>query len=148
MSYCKHVSYTITITIGAVSISEMIKINHTLQVINISENKIGDIGITAIAGTLDNATISELNVSKCNITVTGVKSLAAGLIINHAIKSLNVESNDITVDGSAALLEAAVTNRTCQEVWINFQYESDSKVKEMMTILKARKNKKLEITHI
>ena len=70
----------------------MIKINHTLQVLDISYNPIGDEGIAAIARTLDNASISELYVYNCNITVTGAKSLAAALKINHTLKSLIVES--------------------------------------------------------
>ena len=130
---------TIIMYTGAVSVSEIIKINHTLQVLNISENQIGDLGIAAIAETLICATIIDLNVSTCGITFTGAKSLAMGLINNCTIKSLNVELNDITLDGSVAILEAAATNEVCREVWINYEYESDDKVKEIMTILKERK---------
>lgn len=117
----------------------MIRVNHTLLVLNISENQIGDVGIAAIAGALTYATINELNISMCSITITGAKSLAAGLLSNHTLKSLNVESNDITVDGSVAILEAAVMNKICKEVWINYKYKSADKVKEIMTVLKARK---------
>ena len=113
----------------------MIKINHTLQVLDISENPIGDEGIAAIARTLDNASISELGVYDCNITVTGAKSLTAALIINHALKSLLVFSNNITVDGTIAILEAAVANGVCQEVIIDNEYKSNDKVKELMSIL-------------
>ena len=88
----------------------MIKINHTLQVLNISYNPIGDKGIAAIARTLDKASISKLYVYNCNITVTGAKSLAVALKINHTLKSLvilnyfSTYSNDITVDGAIAIL--------------------------------------------
>ena len=131
----------------------MIKINHTLQVLDISNNPIGDEGIAAIARTLDNARISELNVSDCNITVTGGKSLAAVLKNNHTIKSLcltdelswrNTKKNKITVDGAIAILEAAVANGVCQEVTINDdEYKSDDKVKELMSILEERKRKEV-----
>ena len=56
---------------GAINISEMIKINHTLQYLNINSNPIGDEGIAAIATTLNNSTISELIMYNCDITVTG-----------------------------------------------------------------------------
>ena len=121
----------------------MIKINHTLKVLNIGANPIGDEGIAAIARTLDNASISELNVRSCHITVTGAKSLAAALKINHTWKSLLVFSNDITVDGAIALLEAAVANEVCQEVIIDDEYKSNGKVKELMSILEKRKNQEV-----
>ena len=127
----------------------MIKINHTLQVLNISYNPIGDEGIAARA--LDNASISKLNVHNCNITVTGAKLLAAALINNHTIKSLSIDNrtfvvenfNDITVDGAIAILEAAVPNGVCQEVIIDDKYKSDDKVKEWMSVLEKRKRQEV-----
>ena len=120
----------------------MIKINHTLQVLN-NENPIGDEGITAIARSLDNARISELDVSMCEITFNGAKSLAEGLINNHTIKSLDMLSNNITVDGAIAILEAAVANGVCQEVIIDSKHKSDDKVKELMSILEERKRQEV-----
>ena len=119
----------------------MIKINHTLQVLNMSRNPIGDEGIAAIARTLDNASISELDVCNCNITVTGAKSLAAALKINYTLKSLIVDNlflrstNNITVDGAISILEATVANGVCQNVWIDDKYKCNDKVKELMSIL-------------
>ena len=143
----RHVPYLclllLSLHAGAISISKMIKINHTLQVLDIRYNPIGDEGIAAIARTLDNASISELNVSWCKITITGVKSLAEGLINNHTIKSLNVWSNNITVDGAIAILEAAVANGVCQEVIIGDKYKSDDKVKELMSVLEERKRQEV-----
>ena len=136
---------TVIITTGAMSISEMIKKNHTLQVLNISDNSIGDEGIAAIASTLDNARICELRLWECNITITGVKSLAAGLIRNNTIKSLDVEGNDITVDGAIAILEAAVANGICQEVIIDDEYKRNGKVKDILEILEWRRDKRYEI---
>ena len=128
----------------------MIKINHTLQVLNINSNPIGDEGIAAIARSLDNASISVLDVRNCNITVIGAKSLAAALKINHTLKSLAVDrfyysyTNNITVDGAIAILEAAVTNRVCQNVWIDDEYKSNDKVKELMSILEKRRKQEVQ----
>ena len=121
----------------------MIKVNHTLQVLNIWLNPIGDEGIAAIARNLDNAKISKLDVSQCRITITGAKSLAEGLINNHSIKLLHVRHNDITVDGAIAILEAAVANGVCQEMIIDDKYKSNDKMKELMSILKGRKRQEV-----
>ena len=133
----------VIITTGAISISEWIQNNHTLQVLNISDNPIGDEGIAAIGKSLHDASISKLYVWECEITVTGAKLLAEALINNHDIKSLRVQGNDITVDGAIAILEAAVANQVCQEVIINDKYKSNDKVKEMMSILEERKRQEV-----
>ena len=137
---------TVIITTGAVSISEMIKINHTLQVLNINHNPIGDEGIASIARTLDTTSISELYVYYCSITVTGAKSLAVALQNNHFIKLLEVRGNNITVDGAIAILEAAVANEVCHEVRIDGDYKCDNKVKELISILKERKRQEVGTT--
>ena len=124
----------------------MIKINHTLQVLDISRNPIGDEGIAAIARALDNARISKLDVSMCEITTTGAISLAEGLINIHSIKSLHVTYNDITVDGAIAILEAAVANGVCQEEIIGdkYTYKSNDKVKELMNVSEERKRQEVK----
>ena len=128
----------------------MIKVNHTLQVLDISHNPIGDEGIAAIARIADNAKISKFDVYSCNITDTGAKSLAAGLKNNHSIKSLRIcdiifikKYDNITVDGTIAILKAAVANGVCQEVIIDDEYKSDDKVKELMSILEERKRQEV-----
>ena len=117
----------------------MIKINHTLQVLHICRNPIGDEGIAAIVTNLNNSMISAMDVHECNITVTGAKALTECLVHNHSIELLDVSSNNITLNGTTAILEAAVANKACQEVRINHEYCSDDKVKEMMSILKEKK---------
>ena len=121
----------------------MIKINHTLQLLNINSNPIGDEGIAAIVTNLKNSMIRTLSVWDCKITVTGAKSLAGCLLNNCTIKLLDVEYNDITVNGAIAILEAAVSNNVCEEVVINGKYKSDDKVKEMISILEERKRQEV-----
>ena len=93
----------------------MIKTNHTLQVLDIHHNPIGNKEIAVIATILDNARISKLDVSGCNITVTG----------------------------AIAVLEAAVANGVCQEVIIDYNYKSNDKVKGLMRILEERKRQEV-----
>ena len=121
----------------------MIKINHTLQVLGIGGNPIGDEGIAAIATNLNYSMISKLYVWRCNITVTGAKALAECLVNNYNIKLLNVQFNIITENGAISILQAAVANKVCEEVVIDDQYESDDKVKEMMSILEERKRQEV-----
>ena len=116
----------------------MIKVNHTLQILNIRLNPIGDKGIVTVAKTLGNARISELNVSRCKITTAGAKSLAEGLKNNHTIILLDMRYNKVTLSGAIIILEAAVANGVCQEVNIDKEYKSDDRVKELMTILEKR----------
>ena len=125
----------------------MIKINHTLQLLYIGNNPIGDEGIAAIATNLKNSMISKIYVEWCEITVTGATSLAEGLKNNNTMKSLAVWNNDITVNGAIAILEAAVSNNVCEEVEIDVKYESDDKVKEMMSILEERKRREVARKH-
>ena len=126
----------------------MIKINHTLQLLIIGGNPIGDEGIAAIATNIKNSMISELYLWDCKITVTGAKALAGGLAKNNTIKLMDVEDNDITVNGAIAILEAAVSNNVCEVVRIDRTYESDDKVKEMMSILEERKRQQVAVISI
>ena len=121
----------------------MIKINHTLQLINISWNTIGDEGIAAIATNLNYSMISKVYVYQCSITVTGAKALAECLVNNHNIKLLDVRLNSIALKRVIAILEAAVANKVCEEVVIDYEYKSEDKVKEMMSILKERKRQEV-----
>ena len=121
----------------------MIKINHTLNLLNIGGNPIGDEGIAAIATNLNYSMISELSVWMCNITVTGVTALTECLVTNHKIKLLVVWGNPFTVKGAITILEAAVANKVCEEVSIDGEYMSDDKVKEMMSILEERKRQEV-----
>ena len=121
----------------------MIKINHTLQVLSIRGNPIGNEGIAAIATNLNYSMISKLYVEMCNITVTGAKALAEYLVNNHNIKSLDVHYNAIAVNGAIVILEAAVANKVCEEIVLNDEYKSDDKVKEMMSILEERKRQEV-----
>jgi len=66
-------------TTGAISISKMMMVNHSLQELNIMSNNIGDDGISAIASALGNCWINELDVRECGITPTGEKLLKAAL---------------------------------------------------------------------
>ena len=128
------------ITTGAISISKMMMANHSLQVLNMDRNDIGDDGISAIAETLGNCKIHTLDIEECGITLTGARSLAAALSSNHTIRELWMWSNPITVEGALLIVKSAVDNTVCQRVGIDDEYENDEGVKKMMNILERVRN--------
>ena len=126
------------ITTGAISISKMMMVNHSLQELYMYYNNIGDDGISAIAGALGNCKINILDVRLCGITLTGARSVAAALLSNHTIRVLLLRGNPITVEGALLIVKSAVDNTVCQHVLIDDEYENDE-IKKMMNILEDRR---------
>ena len=117
-------------------------INRSLVELGLPNNNISDDGIAAIAGALSESSITKLTIDSCNITFTGVKSLAVALSTNQTIKTLMLWNNPITVDGAHLIMKAAVDNGVCQGVTITSQY-CDEEVKKMITILRDRKRQQI-----
>ena len=136
------------ITTGAISISKMMMVNHSLQELYMYSNNIGDDGISAIAGALGNCKINTLNVRDCGITLTGATSLAAALSSNHTITVLWLRHNPITVEGALLIVKSAVNNTVCQRVGIDDEYENDEGVKKMMNVLEDRKWRRQQVKDI
>ena len=130
------------ITTGAISISKMMMVNHSLQDLNMMINNIGDDGISPIAGALGNCKINILDVQRCGITLTGARSLAASLSSNHTIRELGLRGNPITIEGALLIVKSAVDNTVCQDVEIDVKYENDE-IKKMMNILEVRRRKEV-----
>ena len=125
------------ITTGAISISKMMMVNHSLQKLHMFNNNIGDDGISAIAGALGNCKINILGVRECGITLTGAQSLAQALSSNHTIRVLWLWGNPITVEGALLIVKSAVDNTVCQHVSIDDEYANDE-IKKKMNILEDR----------
>ncbi|XP_065901640.1 protein NLRC3-like isoform X3 [Dysidea avara] len=99
---------------SAICVSEMLG-KCSLQVLDMSKNRICDDGITAIAGVLGNSQIRELKINECDITLTGARSLAAGLLVNNSVKILNMSFNKINDNGIAAIA-GALSNSQISEL--------------------------------
>ena len=127
------------ITTGAISISQALMVNQTLLELYMGYNHIGDDGITAIASSLSNSSITLLNVRECGISVVGVRSLAETMSSNQNIRRLWLLDNPITVDGARLIMKAAVDNAVCEIVWIDNEYDDDDEVKRMKNILDDRR---------
>ena len=111
-----------------------------------SDNTIGDDGITAIATALTNSRISQLWVNGCGITLTGARSIATLLLANHSISKLKLYNNPITTEGAHLILQSAVKNKACQvDIGIGYEYWRDSEVQTMMNILEDRRRMKTNV---
>ena len=131
------------ITTGAISISKMMMVNHSLQELYMYDNNIGDDGISAIAGALGNCKINKLDVRSCNITLIGATSLAAALSSNYTIRKLWLQANAITVEGALLIVKSAVDNAVCQYVWIDDEYYENDEMSKMMKILRDRRRQEV-----
>ena len=108
--YC-NLGVAIVITTGAISISQALMINKTLLELHMRGNQIDDDGITAIAGSLSNSSITLLDVRLCGISVIGAQ----------------------------LIMKSAVENGVCEYVLIDDEYKNDKEVKKMTTILDDRR---------
>ena len=102
-------------------------------------NNIGDNGITAIARSLGNSKVMLLDITRCGISFIGVRLLAAALTSNQNIRTLRLWNNPVTVDGARLIMKSAVDSRVCEDVSIDYVYECDDKVKQMIAILNDRR---------
>ena len=129
------------ITTGAISISQALMVNQTLLELNMMDNQIGDDGITAIAGSLSNSSITLLSVNGCGISIVGVRSLSEAISSNQNFRELCIiwlVNNPITVDGARLIMKAAVDSAVFKFVLIDAEYDNDDEVKRMMNIMVDR----------
>ena len=57
---------------GAMYISQLLNVTHTLQVLNIMDNNIGDVGMAVISETLQhNKSLTRLRIEQCGLSVKG-----------------------------------------------------------------------------
>ena len=124
--------------LGARYIGELLAVNSTLQVLWMSANAISDDGITAIAETLGNSRIKELDINRCSITLPGIKPLAAALSVSQNLRIVNLHGNSITMEGACLILQSAVESGQCHQVVINKEYWNDEEAKRMITVLEDR----------
>ena len=62
----------VIVTTGASCLGELLKVNNSLQVLDMRDNDIRDDGMSSVAdGLQHNNTIAKLNVSECKFSVKG-----------------------------------------------------------------------------
>ena len=91
--------------------------NRTICTLDISNNKIGDLGAQEIAEALhENTTLQTLNISYNIIQVVGARAIAGALRANKALQNLDISKNNIHVEGAKFIAEALYENRTLQKL--------------------------------
>jgi len=62
----------VVVTTGASCLSELLKVNNSLQKLIMWKNNIGDEGISSVAeGLKHNITLTKLNIARCGLSVKG-----------------------------------------------------------------------------
>ena len=106
------------ITTGAISISQALMVNQTLLKLHICNNQICDEGITAIAGSLSNSSITQLNVMGCGISVVGARLIMKSAVDSAVYKCVWIDNNDDEVKRMRSILN----DRKRQDVRINYMF--------------------------
>ena len=98
---------------GAVNVAKLLVINKTLKYLDISENNIGDDGISAISDSLHvNTTLIQLVARGCQFQIKGAESIARMLQENKTLKYLDNSYNNIGDDGTKTITHSIQTNST------------------------------------
>ena len=107
------------ITTGAISISQALMVNQTLLELHIWDNQICDEGITAIAGSLSNSSITLLSVRWCGISLVGARLIMKSAVDSAVCKHVIIDHYD---DDEVKRMMSILYDRSRQEVRINYMF--------------------------
>ena len=107
------------ITTGAISISQVLMVNQTLLKLRMWNNQICDEGITAIAGSLSNSSITLLNVEGCGISVVGARLIMKSAVDSAVCKYVWIDNDD---DDEVKRMRSILDDRSRQDVRINYMF--------------------------
>ena len=110
--------FVLMITTGAISISQALMVNQTLLELDMCGNQICDDGITAIAGSLSNSSITLLHVWGCGISVVGARLIMKSAVDSAVCKDVWIDNDDDEVKRMRSIL----FNRSTQDVRINYVF--------------------------
>ncbi|XP_065900976.1 leucine-rich repeat-containing protein 74B-like [Dysidea avara] len=104
---------------GAIAIANSLH-NTSLEELDMSQNAIGQDGATAIAQAItNNKTLKQLNISICEITAIGATAIANSLLHNTSLEELHMSCNAIGEDGATAIAQAITNNKTLKQLNIS-----------------------------
>ena len=128
---------------GAVNISKVLRINKILKYLDISDNAVGDDGISAISDGLHNNTmLVQLLACSCQFHSKGATSISKMLQTNKTLKYLDISGNHIDNDGITAVACSVQANTTLCELELHdckFYSEGLENVNKMLMINKSLK---------
>lgn len=116
--------------IGAIEIARALKMNCTLEILNLKCNGIGDEGVIELAHALEvNSTLRKLDLGCNQISDKGVIELAYTLKVNNTLQCLNLDFNDFSY-GVIELANALKINNSLRELYLsNTQIKNDYVIK-------------------
>ena len=98
----------------------------TLRALNISDNKIGPSGTTAIANALrNNTSLEELDISHNKLGDHGAQLLSEGITNTKTLRVLNISGNNIGPSGTTAIANTLTNNTSLEELDINYNKLGD-----------------------
>jgi len=102
---------------GAINLVEGLKLNTSLQQLDLSHNKIGVEGGRTLSEALKiNTTLQNLNLTYNKLRDEGARALSEALKVNTTLQQLDLSSNKIKDEGVGALSEALKVNTTLQQL--------------------------------
>ena len=132
---------------GAIRIAEAIKVNTTLQELDISSNSLSDHGAAAISDALkSNNSLQILKMSWNKITCEGTLQIAEAIKVNKTLQELDMHKNDISDDGAAAISDALKNNNSLQILNMTYNKITSEGATKIAEAIKV--NKKLQELHI
>ena len=130
-----------TEVITTCGLCECLKLNNSLQSLEISYNKIKDNGLTGLIHNLPN-TLVQLIIPFCSFTHDGAVSIGNMLKVNQTLKHLQIAGNAIGDDGMSAIADALCVNTTLIQVvarTCNFNVKGAESIAKMLEINKTLK---------
>jgi len=101
----------------AAAISEKTKTN-TLEKLNVGANNLSDDGVKLISEVLSSKTcnLQSLHINDNKIGPLGIGAIAQALLLNKSLLVLNMTNNEVGQEGAVALADAIMINETLEEL--------------------------------
>ena len=146
--YCRSKNYKVT-NEGAKWIGEAIKVNKTLQKLDINNNSISDDGAAAISDGLKcNISLLELNMSYNKITNEGAKMIGEAIKVNKTLQKLHIRCNSMSDDGALAISDGLKCNISLKELNMSVNNITNEGTKTISEAIKVNKTlQKLDISY-
>eukprot|EP00808_Paulinella_micropora_P020740 g14005.t1 len=121
-------------------IAALIKVNSTVQTLNLDCNKIGPDGAKAIGKALEvNKTLREIELGRNDIEDEGAQAIGEALKANKVLQRLNIEGNGIGDKCVAAFADALKVNTSLTSLDFESNYIKQEGAKQIANALEANK---------
>ena len=120
--------------VGVYALSEYLKLNNSLESLEIGSNDINDDGLTKILNNLNHILV-RLIISDCHLTSNDAISISNMLRVSKTLKNLEISRNCIGDDGIKAISDSLHINTTLIQLnayYCNFHDEGAKCIAEML----------------